>query len=87
MKKDAKNDNVGIFVPRNEKFAGRVYTFDVLVSHRKRQKISISEMARKLGIDRKTLTFYENGDREISARKQDEYADVLGMRIMVLARE
>jgi transcriptional regulator with XRE-family HTH domain len=58
-------------------------TFSKLVEQRKRIGISQKGMAKKLGLTNTTMNRYENGNREITAKLQDDYAKYLGYELKI----
>jgi len=54
---------------------------------RKRQKITLKEMAGRLGITPKTLYFYEKGERQISFSLYKKYLNELGYLLIFTRKE
>jgi transcriptional regulator with XRE-family HTH domain len=61
-------------------------TFDKLVELRNRSSISQKAMASYLGLTNSTMNRYENGNRSISAKLQDQYASKLGFELKLMVK-
>lgn len=55
--------------------------FETLVDCRIKRKITQRIMAKHLKITPSTLNRYEKGNRKISAKMQDDYAEYLGIEL------
>lgn len=58
-----------------------------LITERKRRKISQTEMSVKLGVNRKTLYYYEKGKRDITFELAVRYCEELGFRLFMGFKE
>jgi transcriptional regulator with XRE-family HTH domain len=60
--------------------------FDYLKDIRRRNKVSIKEMALRIGVSEVSLSMYENGRRDISAKLLEKYADELGYEFILTVK-
>jgi transcriptional regulator with XRE-family HTH domain len=58
-----------------------------LVKVRKERKMTIKDMAARLGVRSETLSLYERGISEITLEKIELYADILDCELKVLSKE
>jgi transcriptional regulator with XRE-family HTH domain len=61
-------------------------TFSKLVDQRKKIGMSQKEMAKKLGLTNTTMNRYEKGNREITSKLQDDYAEYLGYELKLMVK-
>jgi transcriptional regulator with XRE-family HTH domain len=59
-------------------------TFQKLVACRRHSEITQKKMAKLLQCTTTSLNRYEQGNRNISAEKQDEYAKILGLELKLM---
>jgi transcriptional regulator with XRE-family HTH domain len=60
--------------------------FDAMVSLRKQNRVSISEMAGRIEVGRVMLGRYERGVSDISLRLADKYAEELGYELRLMKK-
>lgn len=52
---------------------------NTIIYYRKKNKMTQTELSKKVGISRVVLSYYENGTREITLSKLSKIAEVLGV--------
>lgn len=61
-------------------------TLDKLIELRKRLNVKQKEIAIHLGVTKSTMSKYESGKRDISAKNQDKYAEYLGIELTIILK-
>lgn len=59
---------------------------DALTKYQKRERLSGSELARRLGLSRQYISMYLSGRRNMSVRRAMAVAEITGIPVMDLLR-
>lgn len=60
---------------------------ETLKKYRKQAKITIKDMAGRIGVTPETLSHYENGHRKLPIDKAEKYCSELELELRILIKE